>query len=261
MPTEVRDGLNAFVKSLDFFHPKKLKRRQDGCAPHTYLAIQFGAACELCDYRSTSHVLVDRHKPKKHGRNTFRTGWPRDATRNDLRLQSWTHNGVERYWIVDYNDGLMARLVAANTECSPRRRQRVAALHEAKSYRLTQGERIRSATDTGIDDLALTSNWMRRTDLARTFDGADRRLLRLETPPAANGEPLMLGHRGTTLIFSNAADEQQLWMLGRAVDRFFDRCTDTALHTDTSVRCWLRSEIHGQAYKAPFELPDVRAPR
>ncbi|KAF2716181.1 hypothetical protein K431DRAFT_279485 [Polychaeton citri CBS 116435] len=43
--------------------------------------------------------------------------------------------------------------------------------------------------------------------------------------------------------------------VANATDLFFDRCKDTLRHTDHSLRCWLRSQVIGQAYKAPFSLP------
>jgi hypothetical protein len=48
-------------------------------------------------------------------------------------------------------------------------------------------------------------------------------------------------------------------MIGKAVDHFFERCEDTAEHTNHSVRCWLRSHIPKRPYKAPFELPGRRS--
>jgi phosphohistidine phosphatase SixA len=42
---------------------------------------------------------------------------------------------------------------------------------------LDRQDHQRNATDTGIEDLAATSNWMRRTGWAETYKGVDRRLL------------------------------------------------------------------------------------
>ncbi|KAL9567431.1 hypothetical protein ACKAV7_008381 [Fusarium commune] len=41
---------------------------------------------------------------------------------------------------------------------------------------------------------------------------------------------------------------------GKALDRLFDRCADTVVHTDVSVRRWLRGRFPDRPYKAPFEL-------
>lgn len=94
---------------------------------------------------------------------------------------------------------------------------------------------------------------------ADTFAGVDRRLLQsLSQSPAWDGQRIELGHYGANLLHSSADDERRLSGIGRAVDHFFDRCEDTARHTDQSVRCWLRSHIPKRPYKAPFELPGRR---
>ena len=226
------------MQSLDLLDPKKLKPLEDGLPPHPHLAIHKGDSCDLCEYRSTSQKLVKRHRSKEHGRDVFRNGLHGSGVHGGLRLQSWTHNGAGGYWIVYSTNSLLGRLAAVNTESSPGRRRRVAALHEAETRRLTEWDWNRSATDTGIDDLALTSNWMRRTNWACTFDGVDRRLLlRFAERPTPNGNCLVLGNLGTTSMFSDAMDEQRLLAIGPAIDRFFDRCEDTVRHTDTSIRC------------------------
>ena len=103
----------------------------------------------------------------------------------------------------------MAQLATANIDFSPRRQRRVVELHEAEACRLAEGDWNRSAIDTGVDDLALTRNWMRRTGWACTFYGVDRRLLlRLAETPTPNGKCLVLGKLGTTSIVSDAIDEQ-----------------------------------------------------
>jgi len=113
-----------------------------------------------------------------------------------------------RFWIVDCSGGLLAQLAPANIDFSPRRQRRVAELHAVEARRLAEGDWNRSAIDTGVDDLALTSNWMRRTGWARTFHGVDRcLLLRLTEPPTPNGKCLVLGKLGTTSIISDAIDE------------------------------------------------------
>ena len=102
------------------------------------------------------------------------------------------------------------------------------ALHEEEPKRLENREHNRSTTDTGIDDLALTSNWMRRTGWAGTFAGVDRRLLlALSQSPARDGCALDLGEYGSKTLCNPADDERRLIVIGRAIDRFFDRCEDT----------------------------------
>lgn len=55
-------------------------------------------------------------------------------------------------------------------------------------------------------------------------------------------------------MYSSVDDERRLTAIGNAVDHFFNRCEDTARNTDHSIRCWLRSQILGHSYKAPFAL-------
>jgi hypothetical protein len=97
---------------------------------------------------------------------------------------------------------------------------------------------------------------MRRTGWATTFAGADRRLLSLLIQnPAVDGHRLALGRYGTRVLYSSADDERRIVAIAGAVDRFFDRCEDTVRNTEHSIRCWLRSQIPGRSYKAPFEIP------
>jgi hypothetical protein len=61
----------------------------------------------------------------------------------------------------------------------------------------------RQVTDQDEDDLALTSNWMRRTSWAATFAGADRHLLSLlDQVPMVNGRDLEPGPYGSAMIYS-----------------------------------------------------------
>jgi hypothetical protein len=48
---------------------------------------------------------------------------------------------------------------------------------------------------------------------------------------------------------TSAEDEQRLVLIGIAIDRFFDRCEDTVLHTDHSLLCWLGSQHLGNLIK------------
>ena len=151
---------------------------------------------------------------------------------------------------------IAASAATADIYCSPRRRQRVAELHEDQQRRIADNEHGQSTTDPGLDDMALTSNWMRRTGWATTFAGINRRvLLTLTDLPAANGCHLPLGRHSGTEMYSSADDERWLTVVGKAVDHFFDRYEDTVRHTDHSIRCWLRSQIPGHPYKAPFKMP------
>lgn len=133
-------------------------------------------------------------------------------------------------------------------------------MHEEEEQWLEEGRQKQSATDTRVDDLALTMDWMRRTGWATTFDGVDRQLLQaLCQSPGWDDRRLELGRHGVEIFHSSASDEKRLLMIGKAVDHFFDRCEDTAEHTNHSVRCWLRSHIPKRPYKAPFEMPSRRS--
>lgn len=255
LSTDARKGLNPFVKSLNLPNPNQLPLRPDGCPPHPYLIAQPGVACRQCSFRSTSIDLVRRHLSKVHGQKKDRQIWFSDLIHENLSLQSWTQNGPRGYWIVAASEHLPEAPTATDVSCSPRRRQKVAKLHEEEQQRIVAERQQRSAIDTGTDDLALTSNWMRRTGWATTFAGVDRLLLlRLAEHPFSSGDHMDLGCYGTTKMYSSADDERCLIAVGQAVDHFFDRCEDTARNTDHSIRCWLRSQIPDRPYKAPFEL-------
>ena len=98
-------------------------------------------------------------------------------------------------------------------------------MHEEETRRLAERSHDRSATDTGIDDLALTSNWIPRTGWPSTFAGVKRRLLQvLSQSPACDGRRLHLGDHGARTLYSSADDEQRLSRIGLAVDHFLNQC-------------------------------------
>ncbi|KAK5109833.1 hypothetical protein LTR85_002038 [Meristemomyces frigidus] len=257
VPAKSRRGLPVLIRSLHLPNPNTLPGRPRKSAPHPHLTIQGGAACRKCGFLSVSLDLIPRHLLKAHGLKGDRRSWLRDGICENLALQSWTQNGCRNYWTVE-----AAAEEITPTDCSPRRRARLEALHQDEKERMSSNACIPSTTDTGIDDLALTSNWMRRTGWAQTFANADRSmLLVLAEGPAADGYRLELGRHGDKVLWSSAQDERALAVAGRAVDQFLDRCEDTARHTDQSIRCWLRGQTLGQPYKAPFELPGRKATR
>lgn len=165
----------------------------------------------------------------------------RDEIIEDLNLQSWTQNGPRQYLIV--RSGASMALLGS-LESSPRRQQRVNALHKQEQERLmAQSGRV-ACDDTEIDDLASTSDCMRRTKWAETYRGVDRRLLlKLRQAPARDGHKLYLGRYGLEEVYNSECCERQLAAVDRAVDRFFSRCEVTIRHTEHSVLCWLREEI------------------
>lgn len=98
-----------------------------------------------------------------------------------------------------------------------------------------------ATTDVGSADMALTTNWMRRTGWSEMFADANRKLLVELTQPPYNAEvDLCLGVYGATKLFSRREDEERLIRIVAALDRVFDCCEDTVRHTDISMRCWLR---------------------
>jgi hypothetical protein len=159
----------------------------------------------------------------------------RDEIVENLSLQSWTQNGPRQYWTV--RSGASIPLLGS-LEDSPRRRQRVNALHKQEEERLAaQGGRV-ACDDAGIDGLASTSNWMGRTKWAETYRAVDRRLLlKLREAPARDGHKLYLGRYRLEEVYSSESHERQLAAVYRAVDRFFSRSGDTIRHTDHSVLC------------------------
>jgi hypothetical protein len=255
-----RRGLKTFIVSLDFPDPNKVALRTDGGLPHPDLLILQGVVCNLCPFRSTSRDLMRRHMSKAHNEKSGRNDGLGDGVRDNVSLQSWTQSGPRKYWIVEPPVIAVLPDVDAHLECSPRRRAFLATLHEGEQRRLAQIDKDRSEIDDGPDDITLTGPWMRRTGWATTFAGADRCLLRLLCQnPAVSGRHLELGCYGTRRMYSSADDEQRLAAIGRAVDHFFDRCEDTVRHTDHSIRCWLKSQLPGRSYKAPFEIPGREA--
>ncbi|KAJ9636434.1 hypothetical protein H2199_000585 [Coniosporium tulheliwenetii] len=254
IPVQARRGLKSYIDSLRLPDPNELATRPDGCEPHPCLALQPGAACKPCGFRSTSLELVRRHVSKEHGVTGKRDGGLRSYIDDGLSLQSWTQNGARSYWIVrTTDDGSVPPLEVVGT---PRRRQRLGKLHQGERDRIAAEAPGCMRTDTGIDDLTLTSNWMRRTGWARTFRGADRVVLRrLTLAPHSNGLTLTLGRHGDREVESGASDERRLLVIGRALDAFFDRCEDTVRFTDHSILCWLRGHFPDRPFKAPFQLP------
>lgn len=201
VPSQARRGLKAFVSSLQLKDPNKLELREDGRPPHPHLAIKLGVACRLCDFRSLNRDLAQRHMYTVHKQKGSQKSWLCDNIRSDLCLQSWTQNGPRGYWIAEADEQAALTETNPSIAYSSRRRARVAALHEEEHRRLAQLGQGYSTADSGTDDLALTSNWMRRTGWLVTFASADRCLLSLlDQSPAGDGQSLELGWYGTRTL-------------------------------------------------------------
>ncbi|KAM5527108.1 hypothetical protein FOXYSP1_20377 [Fusarium oxysporum f. sp. phaseoli] len=101
----------------------------------------------------------------------------------------------------------------------------------------------------------LLTNWMRRTRWDETLSQARRdMLLSLSEVPLTTGQPFWIGIHDGEQIRSSVKDECKLAIIVQALDRLLDRCADTVMHTDVSVRRWLRGRFPDRPYKAPFEL-------
>jgi hypothetical protein len=112
-----------------------------------------------------------------------------------------------------------------------------------------------SATDTGNTNMALNTNWIRRTGWAQTFAGADRKLLvKLAQISQVVEQSLFLGTHNGTDLYSGKADEQRLVLMVAALGRVFEQCEDTVRHMDVSIRCWLRSQCTARPYSALLDL-------
>jgi hypothetical protein len=179
---------------------------------------------------------------------------------SSIQLQSWTQNGKRRFWIVDLGETLKTGPAAPpKMISSPTRLKRVSEMHLAERERALREEQNLGMTED-YDDPLLVSNWMRRTGWAKIFSGLDRMLLvRLTQPPCTGHLGLYPGERDGQKQYTEIMHECHLVAIGAAIDRFFDNCEDTVRNSDHSLRCWLRSQNPGRAYKALFELPARKA--
>jgi hypothetical protein len=92
---------------------------------------------------------------------------------------------------------------------TPRRRARLEAIYQSERDRIDSVIGTEAATDTRIDDLAMTSNWMYRTAWTQTFKGADRSVLLLLPEGPAPGAYCQGGIR-KGLTYSNQKTRQLL---------------------------------------------------
>jgi len=248
--------LAALLHPLGLLGPSELALRPDGSPPHPHLAVRRGAECKHCGRRSMSVKELGRHLSKSHGMRRKASGWLRDEIRDGLALQSWDFNGARGYWIVagSVDDGL-------HEKTSTPRLARLEDLHRAERQRMTSRLSTTTTTTTVVnDDMALNTNWMRRTGWTEIFAGEDRALLvALAALPHDAKQDLYLGLHGAVKLFSSREDEAKLMCMTAALDRAFDRCEDTVRHTHVSMRCWLRSHDPERAYKDPFELVGRRS--
>jgi hypothetical protein len=77
--------------------------------------------------------------------------------------------------------------------------------------------------DIGSSDMALNTNWLRRTGWAETFAGVDRKLLvQLAQILRDTERNLALGVYDGVVMYSSRRDECRLSYLVTALDRVFD---------------------------------------
>lgn len=257
VPKLARHGLSDCIRALNLPDPGKLCLRPDGSPPHPHLLLQRGAVCEYCNYRTTSFELIRRHLARSHGKKQGSLGSMADCPTSECFLQGWTKNGARTLWIVNA-DGIPAS-PNSNTnvshETATLRRSRIEELHHTERDRLANERSATAVTETGGEDISLISNWMRRTGWIEMFAEANRALLaRLTELPYSSESGLYLGTYEGVELYSCYDDEKRLARVVTALGSIFDRCEDTARHTDTSIRCWLRSQWLDRPYKAPFEL-------
>ena len=175
--------------------------------------------------------------------------------KENLNLQSWSQNGRRRCWIIKAVEQPSVSDLCSATACSPRCRQRVAALCMEERQRIA-GSGETTSSDLETNKMALTSNWICRTGWELTYRDTDLHLLSaLSRQPVLNRQSLRLGKCKKRELYSSVDTEQQLALIAPGGNSFFDRCKNTARHTDNSTRCWLRSHVRGRPYKVPFELP------
>ncbi|PVH90430.1 hypothetical protein DM02DRAFT_507982, partial [Periconia macrospinosa] len=244
------------LRSYIILGPKELRLRSDGSPPHPYLTKHLGIACKHCGFKTTSVQVVGRHLSKDHNVKRKSSMWLRDHVVEGLTLQSWDRNGTYGYWTVALDRSTMANSSFDNSllQGSVPRLRRLEELHHNELERVAERQKA-TTTSTGSLDMAVNTNWMRRTGWNETFAGANRKLLvELVQMPRGRGQCINLGTYNDTVLCSGEEDEQKLALMVSALDRVFDRCEDTIRHTDVSIRCWLRGQYFDRPYKAPFEL-------
>jgi hypothetical protein len=159
-----------------------------------------------------------------------------------------------QHWIAKPESSIAQALDDSLLQDSMPRLSQIEALHRKERDSLLARHKV-SATDSGNTDMALNTNWMRRTGWAKTSTVTDRSFLaKVAQMPQVTEHGLLLGTSNGTDLYSCKAAKQRLVLMIAALGRVFDQCADTVRHTDVSMRCWLRSQFVDRPYKAPFEL-------
>jgi hypothetical protein len=258
---DLAKDLGQLLRPYTILGPKELRLRANHTPPHPHLSKHLGMICKHCGHKTTSAEILARHLSKEHGMKRKTSTWLREHGVNGVMLQSWDRNGAYGYWTIKDDRSPAASSSTSDNSLlqeSASRLQRLEQLHLDERERLISSRKV--TNDIGSCDMALNTNWMRRTGWAETFAGADRKLLvQLAQIPRDEERNLALGIYDGIAMYSSSKDECQLSYLVTALDRGFDRCEDTVRHTDVSIRCLLRSSYPDRTYKAPFELVGRKA--
>jgi hypothetical protein len=256
-------GLNALVQSLNLDDPTHLTPRIDGSDCHPHLALQKGAACRHCKFRSTSIELLSRHLKKLHQQEIRRTSiskgsWQRDHISTQLTFQSWVANDIHNAWQVNVSneDSIRGGITLAPLQAPADHMQRHAEELRAKEkqhldHQLQTIQRSRYR----VPEPAMMTNWIRRTGWEEMLRNARRDFLitLAELPAPRENSYILTIHNGEPIV-SSREDKRQLVNIMAAINRLFDRCNNTVRHTDNSLRRWIRGRFPDLPYKAPFEL-------
>lgn len=265
VPKGLRTGLAAYIQFLRLPDPNTLPLRPDRSEPHRHLVCQAGFACKYCEYRTVSGDLIVRHLSKEHNRRGARMKkiWLQDEVHCNIILQSWTQNGARGFWIAVPADSQPS---GAHNPTRPRitlgpidqdRAAILRQIHQAEQDHIQRQAAGQQDFDgDSAPDLAMQTNWMRRTGWQQMLKGARHRdiLVGMATMPTNGGAHCFGFCADGTEVRSSAEDEMKLCRMVTALDQIRRRCEDTVRHTDGSIRRWLRSTRPHSAYEKPFEL-------
>lgn len=89
---KARRGLNQLIKALNLPDPGELPPRPEVSETHPHLALQNGAACKHCSFRSVSLKVLSRHlrlehKDKIKQRSSSKGGWLQDHILEQLQFR------------------------------------------------------------------------------------------------------------------------------------------------------------------------------
>jgi hypothetical protein len=145
--------------------------------------------CRTCRFAlGDSPTAVANHGVKRKS-----PAWLHDHVVSGLSLQSWGWHTAAGYWIVKPESSIALALDDSLLQDSVSQLSRLEALHRKERDRLLARHKA-SATDSDNADMALNTNWMRRTGWAKTFADADRSfLVKLAQMPQVAEHGLLLG--------------------------------------------------------------------